>query len=151
MGNKEETKNDTDFNDTNIPSIITFSEDISEQEAPEPLPVGEYRLVIAAVEPKESKKKGTAYAEVTFLVSADQFPVDFEGNENGELIVYRRASLEDNPRSRFLLRHFLESIGAPMAKNIDLTDWLGLECMGTITHEIYEGVTKHVIDRVNPV
>lgn len=131
-------------------SIVEFSEDIGEAEAPEPLPVGEYPATIMAAEVKISQRN-TKYAAVTFMVSPDEYPADYPADlaPDGKTIIHRRCSLEDNPQSRFMLRQFIEAIGATASKKIDVNEWVGLEANIEIDHDEYEGVTREQIKRVN--
>ena len=132
-----------------LPSIIEFSIDLNKQDQPEPLPVGKYSGVIRNAEVKE-RQRGTMYAAVSFHIGADQFPADYkDGNDDGMTLVYRRCGLEDNPQARFGANRFIESIGAPVAKKIDVSEWVGMEAGLDVTHETYEGVTRAIIDRVN--
>lgn len=132
-----------------VVSIVEFSEDIGEQEAPEPLPSGEYTATIQGAEVRESQR-GTKYAQVAFHVAPEEFPADYpaENNPDGLLCYYRRVSLEDNPRSRYGTRKFCEAIGAPMSNRLDLNEWVGLTAIVNIDHSEYEGVTREEISRV---
>ena len=131
-----------------LPSIVEFSVDLGKQEAPEPLPVGEYVGVIRRVEVKESQR-GTRYAAVAFHIGADQFPADFkDGPEDGQTLIYRRCSLEDNPQARYAARRFCEAIGAPLSKKIDVNEWVGHEAALDVEHDTYEGTTRAVVGRV---
>lgn len=131
-------------------SIVEFSEDISQAEAPEPLPVGEYPATIKTAEVKLSQRN-TKYAAVGFFISVDDFPADFpvENAPDGKMIVYRRCSLEDNPQARYMLRQFCENIGATASKKIDVNEWIGLDATVVIDHDEYEGVVREQISRVN--
>ena len=133
-----------------VMSIVEFSEDISDAEAPEPLPVGEYAATIEAVEAKRSQRD-TLYAAVTFSIKPEEYPADFplENAPDGKRIVYRRCSLEDNPQARYMLRQFIENIGATPSKRIDVNEWVGLEASIQLDHDEYEGVTREQIVRVN--
>lgn len=133
-----------------VMSIVEFSEDISEAEAPEPLPAGEYPATIRGAEIKISQR-GTKYAAVTFVVSPDEFPADYpvENAPDGKVIVYRRCSMEDNPQARYMLKQFCESIGATASKRIDVNEWMGLNAMIQVENEEYEGVMREQIARVN--
>ena len=94
-------------------SIIEYSIDLNDQEAPDPLPAGEYKGIIRKTEKRESAR-GTIYAAVSFSIGAEQYPADFtDGPDDGLTIVYRRVGLEDNPQSRYGTRRFIEAIGAP--------------------------------------
>jgi hypothetical protein len=131
-------------------TIVEFSEDISEAEAPEPLPVGEYPTSIRAAEVKISQR-GTRYAAVTFVITPEEYPADYpiENAPDGKTIIFRRCSLEDNPQSRFMLKNFCEAIGATASKKVDVSEWIGLTAMVEVEHDTYEGVTREQITRVN--
>ena len=116
-------------------SIVEYSVDLNQQEAPQPLPVGTYSGVIRSTEKKESQR-GTMYAAVNFHIDAKQFPADFE---------------EDNPQARYGTRRFCEAIGAPLAKQIDISEWVGMEAALEVTHDTFEGVTRAQINRVNSI
>lgn len=131
-------------------SIIEFSEDIGDAEAPDPIPVGDYPAQIVGAERKDSAQ-GNAYAAVMFSISPDDFPPDFqaEGLEDGLKITYRRVPLEDNPLSRFRLKKFIEAIGAKPGKRIDLSEWIGLTATINVAHETYEGIPRAIITKVS--
>ncbi len=133
-----------------VMTIVEFSEDVSEAEAPEPLPAAEYPASIRAAEVKISQKN-TRYAAVTFVVVPEDFPADYpiENAPDGKVIVHRRCSLEDNPQSRYMLKNFCDAIGATASKKIDVSEWVGLAATIEIEHDTYEGVTREQIVRVN--
>lgn len=132
-----------------LSSIVEFSVNLKDQEQPEPLPAGKYSGVIRDAEVKESQR-GTMYAAVSFHIGADQFPADYkDGSDDGLTIVFRRVGLEDNPQARFGTKRFLEAIGAPLAKKIDVTEWVGMEAALEVGHDTYEGITRPVIERVH--
>jgi|TARA_R110000822_G_scaffold300834_3_gene424377 hypothetical protein len=131
-----------------LSSVVEYSIDLNKQDQPEPLPAGKYTGVIRNAEVKESQR-GTMYCAVSFHIGADQFPADYkDGNDDGMTLVYRRVGLEDNPQARFGTKRFIESIGAPLSKRIDVSEWVGMEAALEVTHETYEGVTRASIDRV---
>jgi len=135
--------------DDALDSIVEYSVDLKNQEAPEPLPAGRYNGVIRNAEKKESQR-GTMYAAVAFHVGADQFPADYkDGSDDGMTLVYRRVGLEDNPQARYGTKRFIESIGAPLGKKIDVSEWIGMEASLEVGHDTYEGVTRAVIERVH--
>lgn len=131
-----------------MPSIVEFSMDIGTQEAPAPLPKGEYNGAIRSAVVKTSQR-GTKYAEVAFFIDGGQYPADYtDGNPEGTTIMYRRVSLEDNPQARYGTRRFCEAIGAPVGKRIDVSEWVGRDGQVEVNHEPYEGVNRAVISRV---
>ena len=132
-------------------SIVEFSEDVADQEAPVPLPASEYEATIKGVEAKVSTTSGKKYAAVQFYIGTDQYPADYpvENNPDGVLITYRMVPLEDTPQSRFRLKRFMEAIGAKPGKRIDISEWVGLTAkVGTSVDE-YEGVPRENISKVS--
>ena len=131
-----------------LSSIVNFSVNLKDVEAPNPLPAGEYTGAIRGAEVKESQR-GTIYGAISFFIGAEQYPADFtDGNPDGMTLVYRRVSLEDNPQARYGCKRFVESIGAPLAKSVNVDEWVGMEASLEVVHEQYEGVTRPVIARV---
>jgi hypothetical protein len=130
-------------------SIVEFSGDIATAEAPVPLPMRQYPATIRKVEAKVSEK-GNRYAAVSFYISTDDYPADYptDNAPDGTTLVFRRVGLDDNAPTRFRLRKFLETIGAPVSSRISLNDWVGLTCQVAIKHEEYEGEPRAVIDKV---
>tara|TARA_Y100001973_G_C5195108_1_gene333665 strand:+ start:1012 stop:1428 length:417 start_codon:yes stop_codon:yes gene_type:complete len=132
-----------------LASIVEFSVDLKNQDAPEPLPAGSYTGVVRNAEVKESQR-GTRYAAVSFHISADQFPADYkDGSDDGLTLIYRRVGLEDNPQARYGTKRFIEAIGAPLSKSVDVSEWVGMEAALEVVHDTYEGVTRAVINRVH--
>lgn len=130
-------------------SIVTFSEDVSNAERPEPLPPGRYTAEIRGAEMKLSKNN-TRYAAVTFFIPPEEYPANYDADEapDGTTLIYRRLSLEDTKRSRYSIRLFCEAIGAPTARDIDLNDWLSRTATLEITRGEYEGMPTAEIVRV---
>ena len=132
-----------------LDSIVEFSVNLKDQKAPDPLPPGKYTGVVRGAEVKMSQRD-TKYAAVSFHISPEQFPADWEdGNPDGQILIYRRVGLEDNPNSRFGTKRFLESLGAPLSKKIDVNEWVGLEAELEVKHSTWEGTTRAEIDRVS--
>lgn len=131
-------------------SIIEFSEDIGDASEPDPLPSNTYPATIQSAEAKVSKN-GNKYASVGFRVDPSDYPADFtEGNPDGTLLTYNRILLEDNPQARWRLRKFLDAIGAPMSKQIDLNAWVGLGATLETTIDEYDGEHRPQIAKVLP-
>lgn len=140
----EETEEQED-----IASIIEFSEDISTAEDPDPLPEGDYPSEIVTAVVQTSKTKGTRYAQVMFRINEEDYPADFDAeNAPGHKQVRFMIGLEDNLAARARLRKFLEAIGAPMSKRIDVNTWIGLPATVSLRHDTYEGVTREQVSRV---
>lgn len=130
-----------------MPSIITFSEDVTNAEAPKPLPAGDYPATVVGTEVKTSAK-GTNYVAVQFNIAPEHFPADFadaESYPDGMKLTYNRVPAEDNPVARFRVKEFCKAIGAPTSASIDVNDWVGLQCSVTLKIEPYEGVDRNTI------
>jgi len=130
-------------------SIIEYSEDISNAEAPLPLPVRTYPAVIRKVEALTSQK-GSRYAAVSLYISVDDYPADYptENAPDGTTLVFRRIALDDTAAGRYRMRKFCETIGAPATKRVDLNDWLNLSCQVAVKHEEFEGEKRAVAEKV---
>ena len=132
-------------------SILTFSEDISTAEAPDPLPIGMYPASIHSIEVKTSSNSGNKYFDVRFRVRPDDFPADFplENAPDGALIPYRRVVVEDTPRHRHNVRLFCEACGVAASKQINVNEFLGAEVQLDIVHDEYNGVTREDVKSVS--
>ena len=133
-----------------LPSIITFSEDVSNAEAPKPLPAGEYPASIVGTEVKTSAK-GTNYVAVQFNINPEHFPADFadaESYPDGIKLTYNRVPAEDNAVARSRMKEFCKAIGAPTSASIDVNDWVGLQAMLTLKVAPYEGVDRNEVAKV---
>jgi hypothetical protein len=134
--------------DNEVPSVLEFSEDIGQQEAPVPLPIGEYPAEIRSAQMKTSAA-GNPYASVQFFIAPEAYPADYtEGEPDGMVLTYNRVSTQDTPAGRHRLRKFCEAIGAPTGKKIDLNDWVGRTATVAVQHDTYEGEVRAAIGKV---
>lgn len=136
------------MSDDSMDTMYEFSEDIGEATPPPPLPVNQYDGEIRSVEGKVSTNTGKRYAAVHVNISPDSFPADYEAAEEfpeGMTLIYRRVPLEDDRASRARLRQFLEAIGAPTGKSIDLNDWIGLSARWQLNQSEWEGQMRNEI------
>lgn len=125
-----------------IPSIIEFSEDVDTQEAPSPLPAGVFIGEIQEATVQKSKA-GKLYCKTVWLIGSDQYPADFvDGPDEGVLLMYFRAPLEDNAGARSSLRRFCEAVGYTVKKHFDASELLGLQARLTIVHDSYNGTRR---------
>jgi hypothetical protein len=143
------SKQMADNNSGGLPSVVEFDEDIGNAEAPVPLPVGDYQAEIRGATRKLSANSGNEYAAVQFFIPADQYPADYtEGEPDGTILTFNRVSLQNTPASRHRLRKFLEAIGAPTGKKIDLNEWIGRTAFVSVQHDTYEGEQRAAIGKV---
>lgn len=131
------------------PTMLSFSEDIASAEAPKPLPAGEYPFTITGADVKDSAK-GTKYIAVQLHISPDAFPADFDSEPypDGLKLSYMRLSAEDNALARYSLRQFIEAIGAPAGKTIDIGEWIGLAGIARVKTTVYEGRDRNEVDKI---
>lgn len=135
-------------NMSEVPSVFSFSEDITDAPAPVPLPVGDYPVEIKGAEIKTSQK-GNRYVSVKFFVAPENYPADYtDGNPDGEILNYNRLVLEDSPRGRHRARKFCESIGAKTGSDLDVNDWIGLTAVASVSEEEFEGEPRAVISKI---
>ncbi len=122
-------------------SILEFSQDITNQEAPPPLPAGDYNATIESVELKTSQTSGNEYLNIVFNIAPDDYPADFdaENNPDGVKLSYMRLNNDDTARNRYNVRKFCEAIGAKTGKKVDPNDWIGLSTVISVKHGTWEG------------
>lgn len=136
---------------SDVNSIIEYDEDLADAEAPVPLPRGDYTAEIRGAERKKSKAGDKEYVNVTFYISADQYPADYtEGDPDGTILSYGmgRLSTGGDRKSRWNMKKFAEGIGAELGKTLDLNTFLGKAATVTVINEDYEGVTQAKISKV---
>ena len=130
-------------------SIIEYNSDLSTATPPTPLPAGPYPAEIVGAQEKVSNTSGGKYLSVLFRISASSYPADFvDGDPDGIELQYNRISTDDNARNRFRMRQFLERVGAPLSRRIDLNSLVGLTATVEINHQEYEGEMRAQIARV---
>lgn len=134
-------------------SIIEYSVDIATAEAPVPLPATIYNATIVEAVPKTSTNTGKRYAAVKVLIHPDDYPADYpsENAPEGTVLTYNLISLEDTPPARWRLRSFLEKIGAPASRRIDMGEWLHRQVKVVLKHEIFDGLQRATIDKFESI
>jgi hypothetical protein len=142
-----------DTENQELPSVIDYGEDIANAKPPVPLPKGKYRAEIRDAKSALSRTSGNLYADVTFFIDASKYPADFtDGDPDGIAIHYRMVSLEKTPRARWLMKQFVQKIGAPSGASVDLNDWIGREAIIKIDHtKDQAGLLQPEIREITPV
>jgi len=132
-------------------SILSYSQDISTQEAPPPLPVGPYPAEIVSAVRRISQTSGNEYVSVQFRVHPDAYAADYtEGDPDGTVLTYNRLLTADTPRDRYRMRKFVEAIGGRSGRDVDLNDWLGMTASIEVGESEYEGEKRAEIRKINP-
>ena len=128
-------------------SIIEFDEDLSNVEAPKPLPSGTYDAVIESAETMTSNS-GKPMIKVIFNISADQYPADYvDGNPEGTKLTHYLMA-DNSSRSKFTLKRFILAIGAPLSNKIDVTTFIGLPAKVEVGNRMWQDVEVANIVRV---
>lgn len=134
-----------------INSIFEFSADISQQEAPPPIPRGKYLASVTFAEPKVSQTSGNTYIDITFSIPPDQFPPDYAAIQQDALNIHHRTLvMKDDARSRYNIRKFCETMRVPVSRKFDCNDLVGKSAMLVIDHRSYQGVDQAEIKAVEP-
>lgn len=131
-------------------SLLSYSDDLANAEAPKALPAREYPGEIMGAELGISQSSGRPRVAVTFRIAAEDFPADYEDAEafaDGKTVMFYIGAGDDKA-SRFRMRKFLEAINAPMGSTVDLNDWIGRRASLSIEQEEYNGTARETIRRV---
>jgi hypothetical protein len=134
-----------------VSSIIEYSEDLSEAEAPKALPASDYPVTITGAENGISQSSGNPRAKVTLLVAPEDFPADYEDGESfpdGKQVDFY-VSTADTAAARFRMRQFLEAIGAPLSSKVNVEDWIGRQAIATLEPDEYEGIERERCRKVS--
>lgn len=131
-------------------SILDYSADISDAEAPVALAAGDYPAKIVAAEVGTSQTSGKSRVDVTFRIQPEDFPADYEDAESfpdgKDLHFY--PSAEDTKAARFRMKKFCESIGAALSNRLDVNEWVGKSAILTIEKDEFEGIERERIRKV---
>jgi len=141
--------------ETDADDIIDFGVDLTDAEPSEPLPDGTYIGTIIKAEKREVKNhKGSFYIAATFLISPDQFPADYDASnapEEGKSVTYRKLSLAETRDARYDNKVFLLAVGYPLGRRVSLSGLITLSAKLTLKTEIYNGIPRNAIDRVEAI
>ena len=142
------------MSDEELGSVVTFSNDIADEEAPLPIPEGMYAAEIRDVKLVTRKTSGKRGLDIFFHVKPENYPADFPVTEapDGVTLVYRRLNVEDTKQNRYALKRFVTNVGAPpLGRTLDeetLSAWKGLNTKIVVKHDEWEGNPRPVIERI---
>lgn len=131
-------------------SLIQFSQNIAEAEAPPPLPPGDYEGICVSAQPGISKSSGNPMLPLKYKITSEQFPVDFDAQGQDELdLTYNRLTTRDNAGDRFRMKNMCIAHGVAMSNNIDPNDFIGTKVRLTIENKPdLEGNPRAEISRI---
>jgi hypothetical protein len=130
-------------------SIIEYSQDLTNAEQPPLLPPGPYPAEIIGAMEKVSKTNGHKYLNVTARINAESYPADYtDGDPEGVELQYNFIQLDDSPRNRFQMRRFLERVGAPLSRRVDLNELIGRTMTVDVVHNEWNDEQRLQIARI---
>lgn len=130
-------------------SIIEYSQDLATAEQPPLLPAGPYPAEIIGASEKVSRTNGNKYLAIVARINAESYPADFvDGDPDGVELQYNFIQLDDTPRNRYNMRRFLERIGAPLTRTVDLNDLIGRTMTVEVVHNEWNDEQRLQIARV---
>ena len=116
-------------------SLLEFSANIADAEAPAQLPPGEYPAICVAAQPGISKSSGNPVLPLQFKVNKADFPSDFDTDADEVTLVVNWLTTRDTQPDRFRLRKICEALGVPMSNKIDPNDFLNKSCRLKVEHQ----------------
>lgn len=125
-------------------SILEYSEDVSEAEAPEALPAGVYPCTVRTAERRDSKSSGNPMIVLGIGIAVEDFPADFTSADaypDGAMLTSYHGCA-DNARDRYRVKKLCEAFGVPASKKIDLNQFIGATASVTVDHEMWEGEAR---------
>ncbi len=137
------------MSDTITPSIMEYTVDLNEVEAPEPLPVGEYPAEIVSAEIKHSGNTGNDYFAISFRIAPESYPADFvEGDPDGTVLQYNRLLASTKKVHMYRMKKFMLAVGGSLGRSLDPNDLVGLHGTVEVEHRPYEDEKQAAIKRV---
>ena len=130
-------------------SLMKFSQDITNAEAPPPIPARSYRAEVIGASIRPAQSSGLPYVNLQFRIPAEDYPADYtEGDPDGTILYYNRLQVADTPRGRYLARVLMQKLGGPLGHEIDCNALIGLWANIEVTHQEYEGEQRANIARI---
>lgn len=130
-------------------SMMTFSQDIMNAEAPPPLPARSYRAEIVGAMIRPAQASGMPYLALQFRVPASEYPADYtEGDPDGTVLYYNRLQVQDTPRGRYLAKMLMQKLGGPLGHNIDCNALIGLWANIEVAHQERDGEMRENVTRI---
>lgn len=114
-------------------SLLTFSKNIADAEAPPQLPPGEYKAICIAAVDKVAASSGNPMLTLTLQVPRTEFPADFDPGEGvDELTFTLNVVARDIPADRYRMKNTCNAFKVAMSNSIDPNDFVGKEARARI-------------------
>lgn len=114
---------------------FAYSSDISEAERPPTLPEREYVAEIVAYK-RTQTNNGKPNLTLTFNISPDQYPVDFNGEAvpDGVNIRFRSQDLSDTFQGRYNAKRIAQAMKISRTNGFKEADFLGKKVKVSVAH-----------------
>lgn len=132
-------------------SLIQFSQNIADAEAPPQLPAGTYPAICVSAVPGISKSSGNPTLPLQFKVNKADFPPDFETDADEVTLIYNRLTTRDTQQDRFRMRKICETFGVAMSNAIDPNEFVMKQVrLEVVQRPDLEGNPRAEIDKILP-
>lgn len=130
-------------------SIMQFSQDIADAEAPPPFPAGTYKAECVASSYRVSPN-GTLQLNNQWRIPVEQYPADYQdGDPDGTTLYGRGIRATDDQQGRFNMKKAMQRMGGPTGHTVDANSLIGLWANVEVTHyTTNEGETRAQVNRL---
>lgn len=132
-----------------LPSVLEFSSDVSQQEAPPALPARTYPATCTAASVKQSgSKPENQLLNLEFTIDPSTFPADFPESDPVKLYWNRNVVNQDTARARYQLKLLCEKMKVMASRKIDVNDFVGKQVNLKVKNGSWQGVPRAEIDAI---
>jgi hypothetical protein len=135
-----------------LPSVLEFSSDVSQQEAPPALPARTYpaTCTAASVRPSSSKPENNLL-NLEFTIDPSTFPADFPESDPVKLFWNRNVVNQDTARARYQLKLLCDKMKVMASRKIDVNDFVGKQVNLKVKNGSWQGVPRAEIEAIEPI
>lgn len=130
------------MSDTELKTVVEYSVDLNNAEAPPALPKGQYPFEIRTAEVAQGPK-GDWY-KLGLYFAPEVYPVDVAADlpADGMIVPGPYVSAADTVKDRFKVRKLLEALGLKLSNKVDVNNFIGATGTAETTVEMFEGVPQ---------
>jgi hypothetical protein len=138
--------------DNALPSVMEFSANVAEQQAPVPLPVRTYPAQCTDAAFRQSKSNpDNILLWLEFTIAPTDYPADYTETQDTTKLFYNRLIVNrDDARTRFQIRQLCDKMRVPVSRTLDANDFRGKAANLKIKHGSWEGLPRAEIDAIEP-
>ena len=137
-------------------SIIKLASNLSEMAEYEPLPDGLYSAELQDVDHKINEKNPEGFFTITYRISPDDFPADYDAGNAPEGLQVTQGFLAlpsaTNRRTVRPFKSFLTALGVSTdLDTVDPEEWIGKNVQILLTRSSFQGSLINNVDGVSPL